>query len=107
MELILSEIVIPVLTIVLIAIATVVADKIRKKTELEIEDKAIEQAIHWVEEQSRKALARNGDKIPSNEKLDMAIQFVWDAISTVKKESYQKKLKAKIESAVNRYLHND
>lgn len=106
MELLINEVIIPVLAIVLMAVATAVAAKIRQKYGLDIEDKVIEQAVHWAEEQARKKAALYGDKIPSNEKLDMAVQFVWEAIPAAKKASYQERLRAKIEAAVNRYLRN-
>jgi len=107
MELLINEVIIPVLAIVLTAVATAVAAKIRQKYGLDIEDKVIEQAVHWAEEQARKKAALYGDKIPSNEKLDLAVRYVWDAIPATKKYSYQERLRAKIEAAVNRALHAD
>ena len=76
MELLINEVIIPVLAIVLTAVATAVAAKIRQKYGLDIEDKVIEQAVHWAG--SRLAKRRRCMEIRSPAtKLDMAVQFVW------------------------------
>lgn len=107
MELIISEIIIPVLSIVLLALASAGAKKIYDLIGLKIEDNLIEQAVHFAEEKGRAYLAEHGEKLPSHEKLDLALAYLWDGIPQAKKDSYEARLSRKIEAAVNRLFHVD
>lgn len=106
MELILAQIVIPFIGTVLLGLAGAITTKVRRKIGLDIEDRIVEQAVHYAEEKARNALADSGEKLPGNLKLDAAIAYVWDAIPEARKDACQARLKKKVESAVNRYLRN-
>lgn len=107
MELLVTEIVIPVIAIILTALAVAVARKIQQKIGLEIEEKVIENAVLRVEEYAREYVKTNGKKIPSHEKLDMAVLFIWDALPETKKDEYRDILEGKINAMVAKLFHLD
>ena len=105
MEILVAQVVIPLLGCVLTALIAPVIRKINKKFSLDIEDSTVAAAVNFAEEAAYKAYKTSGEKIPSSEKLDLAMQYVMDMIPDAKEAAYKERLQRKIEAKVNELLH--
>lgn len=105
MELLISQVVFPLFGTVITIAATALMKKLKDQSGVEIEDTVIENAVHFAEEYARSYLQKQGVKLPSNQKLDLALQFVWDNIPSTAKDAYRERLTRKIEAKVNKLLH--
>lgn len=105
MEVLIGKVLIPMLGIALTTIFGSVARKVGKQYDLEIEDTVITGAVMFAEEYARKLAKEKAGAISGCEKLEVAMQYVWDIIPETKKEAYRERLKKKIEAKVCELLH--
>lgn len=105
MEQLISEIVIPLLGIVLTVIAGMVARKFGKALDIEIEDDAVKTAVLYAEELARKYVKEHSAPPPGWRKLNIAVEHVQAAIPKYQRIEFRKLLEKKIEAKVNEIFH--
>jgi len=99
--------VVPLLGAVLTGFIGAFFHKANKKLDMEMEDTVVDQAVSYAEEAGRAYVAKRGKNLPSNDKLDLAVNFALAALPKAKTDAFLERLKKKIESRVWKLFHWD
>ena len=105
MEHLLVTIVFPLLGTILTGFIGAFFHKANKKLDLDIEDSVLDNAVLYAEQLGKNYLKKHGNKMPSNEKMDAAVDFILGAIPKKKTDAYLDRLKRKVEAKVYDQFH--
>lgn len=102
-----AKVVVPALGSVLLGVLTALAERLRRKTGIEIERRVLEEAVHYAEAAGNAYLLDNGHKLPGDISQQLALEYASERTGRRLGPEDSERLRHSIDATVQRVFNQD